>query len=184
MALRSTGSSRFMRLPRTTLRQSRGRAQDGRNRPLVRGPSRVLTHPEPEPMLQIDVRKRLGSFTLEAALEVPSAGVIVVVGESGSGKTTLLRLIAGLVRPDQGRVALGGRTLDDVAAGLHVPARERPVGYVPQDYALFPHLSVRENVGFGLRASGTRGAALHERVERALERLGVQSLAARRPHQL
>jgi molybdate transport system ATP-binding protein len=135
-------------------------------------------------VLQVQVEKRLGSFTLEAALEVPDASVIVVVGESGSGKSTLLRLVAGLLTPDRGRVTLGARPLDDVAAGLHVPARERPVGYVPQDYALFPHLSVRDNVAFGLRARGDRGPALRARVDRALERLGVAPLAARRPHQL
>ena len=135
-------------------------------------------------MLEIDVRKQLGAFTLEAALQVPAASVIVLVGESGSGKTTLLRIVAGLIAPDGGHVRLGGKTFDDVSARLHVPARERAVGYVPQDYALFPHLSVRENVGFGLRASGERGRALVERVDRALERLGVSALGERRPHQL
>jgi molybdate transport system ATP-binding protein len=135
-------------------------------------------------VLHVQVGKRLGSFTLEAALEVPEAGVIVVVGESGSGKSTLLRLVAGLLTPDRGRVTLGARVLDDVAAGLHVPARERPVGYVPQDYALFPHLSVRDNIAFGLRARGDRGQATRARVDQALERLGVAPLATRRPHQL
>ncbi len=135
-------------------------------------------------MLEIQVAKQLGSFTLEAELEIPDSSVIVLVGESGSGKTTLLRIVAGLLTPDRGRIALGARALDDVSAGLHVPARERQVGYVPQDYALFPHLSVRENVGFGLRARGDRGRALRGRVERALERLGVAALAERWPHQL
>jgi molybdate transport system ATP-binding protein len=139
---------------------------------------------EPDSVLEVEVEKRLGSFTLQASLEVPDSSVIVVVGESGSGKTTLLRLIAGLVVPDRGRVAIGARALDDAAAGLHVPARERPVGYVPQDYALFPHLSVEENVGFGLRARGERGGVLRARAGRALARLGVESLAGRKPHQL
>ena len=135
-------------------------------------------------MLEVQVEKRLGGFTLAAALEVPAASVIVVVGESGSGKSTLLRMIAGLVAPDRGRIALGAQALDDVAAGLHVPAHQRPVGYVPQDYALFPHLTVRDNVGFGLRARGDRGAEPRRRADEALERLGVASLAALRPHQL
>jgi molybdate transport system ATP-binding protein len=135
-------------------------------------------------VLEVQVEKRLGSFTLAAALEVPDASVIVLVGESGSGKSTLLRLVAGLLAPDRGRIALGARVLDDVAAGLHLPARERPVGYVPQDYALFPHLTVRENVGFGLRARGDRGAAPRMRVDDTLERLELGPLAARRPHQL
>ena len=135
-------------------------------------------------MLEIDVAKQLGGFALEAALAAPDGGVIVLVGESGSGKTTLLRIVAGLIPPDRGRVTLGGRVLDDVATRVHLPARERPVGYVPQDYALFPHLSVRENVGFGLAAQGLGGRDAAGRVERALERLGVAGLAARRPHQL
>jgi len=135
-------------------------------------------------VLEVQVEKRLGSFTLEATLAIPDSSVIVVVGESGSGKTTLLRLIAGLIAPAGGRISLGGRLLDDVSAGLHVPACERPVGYVPQDYALFPHLSVRENVGFGLSAEGVPGRAQRARVERALDRLGVAELAGRRPQQL
>ena len=135
-------------------------------------------------MLEVQVEKRLSAFTLEASLSVPGSSVVVVVGESGSGKTTLLRLIAGLIAPDRGRVALGARVLDDVAAGIHVPARERPVGYVPQDYALFPHLTVRENVGFGLHARGRRGVALSRRVDGALERLGIAEWAGQRPPQL
>jgi molybdate transport system ATP-binding protein len=135
-------------------------------------------------VLELRVEKRLGSFTLEAALAVPEASAIVVVGESGSGKTTLLRLIAGLIAPDRGRIALGGEALDDPAAGIRVPACERPVGYLAQDYALFPHLGVRENVGFGLAASGVPGRARRARVERALERLGIAGLAARKPHEL
>ena len=135
-------------------------------------------------MLEVQIEKRLGGFTLDAALTAPDAGVLVLVGESGSGKTTLLRAIAGLLPPDRGRIAIGARVLDDTAAGIHVPARERPVGYVPQDYALFPHLDARENVAFGLRARGDRGREVRARAEGALERLGVAGLAEQRPHQL
>ena len=135
-------------------------------------------------MLELEVRKRLGSFTLEVALSVPARSVLVLVGESGSGKTTLLRLISGLLEPDQGRIAAGGRVLVETATGATLPARDRPVGYVAQDYALFPHLSACENVAFGLRALGVRGRALRERVDRALERLGVAEQAGRRPHEL
>jgi molybdate transport system ATP-binding protein len=135
-------------------------------------------------MLQITASKRLGEFALDLALSVEDRTVLVLVGENGSGKTTLLRLLAGLARPDGGRIVLDGDVLFDGAAGICVPAPERPVGFVSQDYALFPHLTVFENVAFGLRARGLRGAELRPRVDGALARLGVLDLARRRPHEL
>lgn len=77
---------------------------------------------------------------------------LVLFGHSGSGKTLTLQAIAGLMRPREGRIAIGGATLLDTAAGIDIPARNRGLGYVFQDYALFPHLSVRKNVEFGLNA--------------------------------
>ena len=133
-------------------------------------------------MLEVAASKRLGEFTLDAELTAPARGVLVLVGESGSGKTTLLKLIAGLLAPDRGRIAFGGQVL--AGDGAFVPARHRPIGYVAQDYALFPHLTVRDNVGFGLHASGVEAAARGERVARALDRLGIAGFAARRPHEL
>jgi molybdate transport system ATP-binding protein len=135
-------------------------------------------------VLELQVRIRLGSFALDAALEVPRGGVTVLVGESGSGKTTLLRLVAGLLAPDAGRIALDGEPLADTAAGRFVPPEARAVGYVAQDYALFPHLSARENVAFGLRAQGLARQDVSARVEAALERFGLGALATRRPDQL
>jgi molybdate transport system ATP-binding protein len=135
-------------------------------------------------VLEIQVRHRLGSFALDAALAVGPGSVTVLVGENGSGKSTLLRLIAGLLEPDQGRIALDGEALFDRAGGRFVPAEERPVGYVAQDYALFPHLSARENVAFGLRALGRPSREMRERVSSALERFGLTALAGQRPHQL
>ena len=135
-------------------------------------------------MLELSLRKRLGEFSLDAELTAPARGVLVLVGESGSGKTTLLRLVAGLVEPDAGRLAFDGRVLADPASHAFVPANERAIGWVPQDYALFPHLDARANVEFGLRASGVRGASARERADRALARLGVGDLATRRPREL
>ncbi len=135
-------------------------------------------------MLELSLRRRLGEFTLDAELTAPARGVLVLVGESGSGKTTLLRLVAGLLAPDSGRLAFGGRVLAEPATRTFVPAHARSIGWVAQDYALFPHLDVRANVGFGLRAAGVRGGAARTRVDRALERLGVAALAMRRPHEL
>ena len=135
-------------------------------------------------MLELELRRSLGGFTLEASLVVPAASVLVLVGENGSGKSTLLRLVAGLLVPDAGVVRLEGRVLVDRAAGVFVPPEHRPVGYVAQDYALFPHLSVRDNVAFGPRALRLPGDRVRERVERALERFALGELAARHPGEL
>ena len=116
-------------------------------------------------MLAFRAHKRLGEFRLQAELEVPPGGVLVLVGESGAGKTTLLRLLAGLERPDAGRIALDERTWFDSDARIQLPAAEREVGYLAQDYALFPHLTALENVAFGPRARGDSSAAARARAE-------------------
>ncbi|HET7477662.1 MAG TPA: ABC transporter ATP-binding protein [Dermatophilaceae bacterium] len=113
-------------------------------------------------------------------LVVPTQRLTAVLGPSGCGKTTMLRLVAGFADPDAGQIRLG----DTVVAGpgVRVPARRRRVGYVPQEGALFPHLSVAENVGFGL-PRGVRRAGT--RVEQLLELVGLErSLRERAPHEL
>jgi len=84
-------------------------------------------------VLELRIHKRLAEFVLDAELVVPERSVLVLVGESGSGKTTLLKLVAGLMAPDEGRIALAGRVFADVAQSAWVPPRSRPVGYVAQD---------------------------------------------------
>jgi iron(III) transport system ATP-binding protein len=111
-------------------------------------------------------------------LDVPAGSLTAVLGLSGCGKTTLLRVIAGFERAQSGRVALGARTLDD--GHTYVPPERRGIGYVPQEGALFPHLTVRGNVGFGLTREERRGGA----VEALLEMVGLAALAERYPHQL
>ncbi len=131
--------------------------------------------------LTIDVRKRLREFELDVTLDVPD-GVTLVLGPSGSGKTTLLRLIAGVLRPDAGRVATDERVFSDQRT--FVPAFRRNIGVVFQEYALFAHLCVRDNVAFGLRA---RGVARSERKRRAaaiLERFEIGDLGAARVDEL
>ena len=135
-------------------------------------------------MLRAVLAKGLGTFQLEVAFDVPRGTTLVLVGESGAGKTTVLRLLAGLDHPDRGSIVVNDSTWFDGKPGAATPAWRRPVGYVPQDFALFPHLSAFENVAFGLRSQGLDGRALASRVAESLERLGITQLAERRPDQL
>jgi molybdate transport system ATP-binding protein len=135
-------------------------------------------------VLVASLAKRLGSFSLAADLEVAPGTTLALVGESGAGKSTVLRLLAGLAHPDAGRVVLGGETWFDADAGIALPAWRRAVGYLAQDYALFPHLSVFDNVGFGLRAQGASRRTTRDKVAGTLLRFGLDDLAKRRPDQL
>jgi iron(III) transport system ATP-binding protein len=112
-------------------------------------------------------------------LSVPSGSFTAILGASGSGKTTLLRIVAGFERPDRGEVRLGDEVVDD-AAHRFVPCERRRIGYVPQEGALFPHLSVGRNVGFGLPRDATR----RRRIDELLELVGLSGYRRRYPHQL
>jgi len=111
-------------------------------------------------------------------LVVDEGEFFTLLGPSGSGKTTLLRLIAGFERPDAGRIELGGR---DVTS---VPPHLRDTNTVFQDYALFPHMSVADNIGYGLRVKGVAKPARERRVQRALQMVRLEGLGLRRPNQL
>ncbi len=115
---------------------------------------------------------------LDVSLDTPTDGVTVLFGPSGAGKTTVLRILAGLERPTSGRVQVDGQTWDDVSTGRHLPARRRRVGYLFQEAALFPHLSVLGNVMFGLTA--LHRAERPSAARRALSACGVEHLADRR----
>jgi molybdate transport system ATP-binding protein len=133
-------------------------------------------------MLEVDARKRLAGFDLDMSFSCESAGVIAVFGRSGAGKTTLVNMLAGLLRPDSGRIAIGDRLLFDSAGGVDLPPERRRLGYVFQEGRLFPHLSVRGNLGYGLK----RVPAAERRIEmdRIVALLGLEALLARRPHDL
>lgn len=113
-------------------------------------------------------------------LSVPTGSRTVIVGPSGSGKTTLLRMIAGFEFPDSGSLSLNGQVLVD--STREVPAHQRLIGYVPQDGALFPHMSVADNIGFGL---ATKGHARQERIAELMDSVALQAnMATRWPHEL
>jgi len=133
-------------------------------------------------LLEFDCTLRYPSgFRLEAAFAA-DAGVTALLGPSGSGKTTVLSIIAGLRRPDRGRVRLGDTVLLDTAAGVDVPPERRGIGYVFQDYLLFPHLTVRRNLLYGWRRR--RPGARPPDFARVVGVLELGDLLGRLPHTL
>jgi molybdate transport system ATP-binding protein len=135
-------------------------------------------------MLTASVDTFLGTFHLSLHLSAEAGKTTVLLGESGAGKTTVLRLLAGLLYPDQGHIALDGMTYFDSERRIRIPPQERPFGYVFQDYVLFPHLTVFENVAFGLRAQHLPRKMIVQRVGEALEKVHLVGLDRRRPAQL
>jgi molybdate transport system ATP-binding protein len=134
--------------------------------------------------LAVDATVRRGGFTLAVAFTVPPGQVLGVLGPNGAGKTTLLRALAGLTPVADGRVSLGGQVVDDAAAGTFIDAARRPAGYVFQDYRLFPHLTVAENVAFSPRARGLGRAEAAAATRHWLDRLALTGLAGRKPAEL
>ena len=134
---------------------------------------------------EIDIVKKMRSAGEEFILRsqfTATNRTLVLFGPSGSGKTLTLQAIAGLLSPDAGRIAVNGDVLFDATAGVNVPSRRRGIGYVFQDYALFPHRTVQENVAFGLKPLfGQVSRKDARRVHRLLERFGLSKLAKCRP---
>jgi molybdate transport system ATP-binding protein len=132
-------------------------------------------------VLRADIRKRLDGFEMEVTFEADE-GRVVLFGPSGAGKSLTLQAITGVMRPDAGRVEVNGRLLFDSASGVNLPPQKRRLGYVPQSYALFPHLTVEENVAYGTqRLDGAQRRAL---VREMVELVGLQGLERRRPREL
>ena len=132
-------------------------------------------------MLRVDVTKQLGEFKLSAAF-ASEGRVTGLFGASGSGKTSLINMIAGLLRPDRGSIVVDGDTLEDTAAGIHVPTWRRRIGYVFQDARLFPHLNVAQNLDYGRRMNGLAAdPAQHKRI---VDLLDIGGLLDRRPGKL
>ena len=131
-------------------------------------------------MLEVRVEKELPGFRLDAAFAAGDE-LVVLFGPSGSGKSLTLQAIAGIVTPDRGRITLNGTTLFDSTGGVILPPQRRRVGYVPQSYALFPHLSVEENVSYGVPRDELDGRRL---VAEMLALMGLQGVSRRRPREL
>jgi molybdate transport system ATP-binding protein len=132
-------------------------------------------------MLRVEVFKQLGEFSIEASF-TSEGRVTGLFGASGAGKTSLINMIAGLLKPDRGFIAIDNETLDDTAARLHVPPHRRRIGYVFQDARLFPHLDVSQNLDYGRRMNGlVRDPASEARITDLLD---IGGLKDRRPGQL
>jgi molybdate transport system ATP-binding protein len=133
-------------------------------------------------MIEVAVTKRLGDFTIDAEFSCATDGIVALFGRSGAGKTSLIDMLAGLSRPDSGRIEIAGVPLFDSHRGLDLPPERRRIGYVFQEGRLFPHMTVRSNLSYGLRRAPT-----HERriqFDQIVELLGLEALLGRRPHDL
>ncbi len=126
----------------------------------------------------------LPGFTLDVDVAVDPGEVVAVLGPNGAGKSTLLRVVCGLTPLSLGSLSLGGVLVDDPSRGVLVPSSERGVGVVFQEYRLFPHLSVLDNVAFGPRSAGRSRSRSRADAGAWIERLRLAELAARRPHEL
>ena len=131
--------------------------------------------------LDVEIAKKLPDFTLEVSF-TSGSGPLGILGPSGAGKTMLLRCIAGLERPDRGRIVLEGRTLFDSDRDVRVPARGRRIGMLFQNYALFPHRTVEENIAFGM--DGMPRDERADRVNTWLQRTHAEGVRYRYPHEI
>jgi molybdate transport system ATP-binding protein len=137
-------------------------------------------------MLDARIKKQLGdstghTLTIDVNFRV-SGGITVLFGSSGAGKTSILRAIAGIIRPDEGRITLDEKIYFDSAAGISLQMQHRKVGYVFQNHMLFPHLTAEQNVFYGVRSDSRLSA--RDRVQELLSMLGIQKAAVRYPHEL
>jgi molybdate transport system ATP-binding protein len=134
--------------------------------------------------LDADIRLALGDLDLDVALRADTGEAVAVLGPNGAGKTTIVRALAGLVPIDEGHITLDGTVLDRPDRDTFVPSERRPIGVVFQDYLLFPRMSARDNIAFGLRARGANKATAQTQAELWLERFGLAEHARSRPSAL
>ncbi|RXJ01910.1 ATP-binding cassette domain-containing protein [Anaerobacillus alkaliphilus] len=132
-------------------------------------------------MININIKKSLGEFNLDVAFQVEK-GIVGILGPSGCGKSLTLQAIAGLLNPDSGNISIGNHVVFDPKKKINIPTRKRKVGYVFQNYALFPHLTVSENIGFGL--NGMSRIEKTKKVSEMLEVVQLTGLENRYPNEL
>ena len=133
-------------------------------------------------MIDIDVHKDWGSFTLDVKLHHES-GILGLLGASGCGKSKTLQCIAGIEKPDAGKVVVGARTLFDSGRHINVPVPQRRVGYLFQHYALFPDMTVEDNIRCGVRSASSKADARRQ-VRSMMERLNLTGLEKQKPAEL
>lgn len=135
-------------------------------------------------MLEVQIALKRGNFELQLAFCLAECGIAVIFGPSGSGKTSLINCLAGLETPDTGRIVCHGETCFDSGQGINLPPEKRRLGYVFQDARLFPHLSVRDNLCFGLRFHNAQQPLAAPNVDDVADLLDIGSLLHRRPAHL
>ena len=133
-------------------------------------------------MLEVHVRRKQGNFTVDADFSAAKKGITALFGPSGAGKTSIVNMVAGLCRPDKGRISINSQCLFDESRGIDMPPEKRRIGYVFQDARLFPHLSVRANLIYGMRLLKKTQQYVH--FDQVVELLGIESILDRRPARL
>jgi molybdate transport system ATP-binding protein len=128
-------------------------------------------------MLELTVKKKLRDFSLDVHVEVKPGMILALMGDNGAGKSTILNLVAGLITPDSGSITLNGTVICDTVKGVSLPVEKRRIGYVLQNPAVFPHMSVRDNIAYGPRAEGLPAGIITGRVDHWLEKLEIHDLA-------
>ena len=133
-------------------------------------------------MLDISVKRLQGVFRIDTSFVTQGTGITALFGRSGAGKTSVINMVAGLVRPDEGRIVVNGRTYFDSEKGLNVATEKRRFGYIFQDGRIFPHLSVKSNLTYGMKLV-PRSERFVE-FDQVVELLGIEHLLNRRPAKL
>lgn len=131
--------------------------------------------------LIVDIKKKLHNFTLSVSFKCTNS-ILGILGESGCGKSMTLRCIAGLVRPDEGKIILNGRTLFDSDAKINIPIKDRKIGFLFQNYALFPHMTVERNIGYALK--NLSSAKRKKVIDDMLNMMQIEDLRKRYPHEI
>jgi len=134
--------------------------------------------------LKVSVKKRLRDFNLDVSLEAGDREILALMGENGCGKTTVLNVVAGLTVPDEGQVSIDGKSLFNGCTGVDIPPEKRNIGYLFQNYSLFPNMSVYDNVAFGLRMRSCPREELDGRVKRLLEGVDMWQLRSEKASRL